>query len=314
MRLRPSRAAVAACRVALLASAVALLPASAGPRRGCRHADHLQQPGRRPRRGAGRRLREEDRHQDRRSANGGRAGPRPPDHRRGRPHPGRHLLRRIFDGPRHPQPTSRCSRPLAKDVTDKIPAQYSGAHGDWVGVTARSFVLLYNRKLIAEDKLPASDPRPRQARMEGQVRLQPARRGLPRARRRGREGRRAPTPPRPGSPASTTTARPIPRTPPWCWPSTRGEVELAINADNYWQAVAKERGADALDARVHYIGGKRPRRPADRVGPRHPERRAPQGRGREVCRLRGERRGPDDPRRSGRRRARCTRASCPPWP
>ena len=46
--------------------------------------------------------------------------------------------------------------PLPAEVTGAIPAQFSGAKHDWVGVTARSFVLLYNRKLIAEDKLPAS--------------------------------------------------------------------------------------------------------------------------------------------------------------
>lgn len=46
--------------------------------------------------------------------------------------------------------------PLGADVTGKVPAAYRAKSGEWVGVTARSRVLIYNPDLVAADKLPAS--------------------------------------------------------------------------------------------------------------------------------------------------------------
>jgi iron(III) transport system substrate-binding protein len=45
---------------------------------------------------------------------------------------------------------------LPAEVTAKVPAAYRAKDGKWVGVTARSRVLVYNPTLISADELPAS--------------------------------------------------------------------------------------------------------------------------------------------------------------
>lgn len=143
--------------------------------------------------------------------------------------------------------------PLPAEVSGAIPAQFSGANHDWVGVTARSFVLLYNRKLIDENKLPPSvmdlaGPEwagkfaynPRAAAFLEMVVAVEKQKG-PAAAKAWLAGLKA-------------NGKAFPKNTAMVLAVDRGEVELAINADNYWLAVAKERGADTLDARVHYIG------------------------------------------------------------
>ncbi len=46
--------------------------------------------------------------------------------------------------------------PLPAEVTAKVPATYRAKDGSWVGVTARSRVLVYNPKLVKAADLPAS--------------------------------------------------------------------------------------------------------------------------------------------------------------
>ncbi|MEU3170257.1 iron ABC transporter substrate-binding protein [Streptosporangium sp. NPDC006930] len=46
--------------------------------------------------------------------------------------------------------------PLPGTVLDKVPATYRAKSGEWVGVTARSRVLVYNPDLVPTDRLPAS--------------------------------------------------------------------------------------------------------------------------------------------------------------
>ncbi len=147
--------------------------------------------------------------------------------------------------------------PLPKAVTDEIPAQYSGAHGDWVGVTARSFVLLYDRKLIAENELPTSILDLAKPEWKGKFAFNPRAAAFLELvvaveKEKGADAAKA------WLSGLNDNGQAYPKNTAMVLAVDRGEVELAINADNYWQAVAKERGADTLDARVHYIGGKDP--------------------------------------------------------
>jgi iron(III) transport system substrate-binding protein len=45
---------------------------------------------------------------------------------------------------------------LPAEVVAKVPERYRAKDGTWVGVTARSRVLVYNPKLVSKDELPAS--------------------------------------------------------------------------------------------------------------------------------------------------------------
>jgi iron(III) transport system substrate-binding protein len=45
---------------------------------------------------------------------------------------------------------------LPADVTAKVPATYRAKDGNWVGVTARSRVLVYNPSLVKKEELPSS--------------------------------------------------------------------------------------------------------------------------------------------------------------
>ena len=147
--------------------------------------------------------------------------------------------------------------PLPADVTGAIPAQFSGAGHDWVGVTARSFVLLYNRKLIDESKLPPSIMDLAKPEWAGKFAYNPRAAAFLEMvvaveKQKGAEAAKA------WLAGLKANGKAFPKNTAMVLAVDRGEVELAINADNYWLAVAKERGADNLDARVHYIGNKDP--------------------------------------------------------
>lgn len=45
---------------------------------------------------------------------------------------------------------------LPDDILDLVPAAYQDADGQWVGITARSRVFVYNSELVSEDELPQS--------------------------------------------------------------------------------------------------------------------------------------------------------------
>ena len=46
--------------------------------------------------------------------------------------------------------------PLPAELTAKVPATYRAKDGNWVGVTARSRVLVYNASLVKKEELPSS--------------------------------------------------------------------------------------------------------------------------------------------------------------
>jgi iron(III) transport system substrate-binding protein len=45
---------------------------------------------------------------------------------------------------------------LPQETVDKVPTAYRASNGDWVGVTARARVLVYNPDLVSADQLPRS--------------------------------------------------------------------------------------------------------------------------------------------------------------
>ena len=147
--------------------------------------------------------------------------------------------------------------PLPAAVMSAIPPQFSGAHQDWVGVTARSFVLLYNRKMIEEAKLPASIMDLAKPEWAGKFAYNPRAAAFLEMvvaveKQKGTEAAKA------WLTGLKANGKAFPKNTAMVLAVDRGEVELAVNADNYWLAVAKERGADTLEARVHYIGNKDP--------------------------------------------------------
>lgn len=147
--------------------------------------------------------------------------------------------------------------PLPPAVMSAIPPQFSGAHQDWVGVTARSFVLLYNRQMIDEAKLPASIMDLAKPEWAGKFAYNPRAAAFLEMvvaveKQKGTEAAKA------WLTGLKANGKAFPKNTAMVLAVDRGEVELAVNADNYWLAVAKERGADTLQARVHYIGKKDP--------------------------------------------------------
>ena len=147
--------------------------------------------------------------------------------------------------------------PLPKGVVDQIPSQFNGAHDDWVGVTARSFVLLYDRTLIAEGQLPRSILDLADPAWKGRFAFNPRAAAFLELvvaveKQKGADAAKA------WLSGLNANGKAYPKNTAMVLAVDRGEVELAINADNYWQAVAKERGADTLDARVHYVGARDP--------------------------------------------------------
>lgn len=47
-------------------------------------------------------------------------------------------------------------RKLDQDILDQVPAEYRPASGEWIGIAARSTVLVYDKNKLTEDQLPKS--------------------------------------------------------------------------------------------------------------------------------------------------------------
>ncbi|QSB15955.1 iron ABC transporter substrate-binding protein [Natronosporangium hydrolyticum] len=63
--------------------------------------------------------------------------------------------------------------PLPDEVLEVVPEAYQGAGGDWVGVTGRSRVLVYNQELVDESELPDSVFELTEPQWEGRVGVAP---------------------------------------------------------------------------------------------------------------------------------------------
>ncbi len=63
--------------------------------------------------------------------------------------------------------------PLAPATLSRVPARYRGARGDWVGVSARVSVMVWNTKLLSPSELPTSVLDLAQPRWRGKLALAP---------------------------------------------------------------------------------------------------------------------------------------------
>ncbi len=63
--------------------------------------------------------------------------------------------------------------PLPEEVRQQVPPAYQASGGEWVGVTGRSRVLVYNSEAVAEDELPASVFELTEPQWKGRVGLAP---------------------------------------------------------------------------------------------------------------------------------------------
>ncbi len=64
--------------------------------------------------------------------------------------------------------------PVLPSTLAKVPARYSSAQGDWVGVSARVSVIIYNPSLISASQLPTSVMQLADATYKGKVALAPS--------------------------------------------------------------------------------------------------------------------------------------------
>ncbi len=69
--------------------------------------------------------------------------------------------------------------PLARSTLAAVPTQYSSPKGDWVGVSARVSVLIYNTGLLSPSQLPTLGDGPGVTQVERQARHRPGRDRLP---------------------------------------------------------------------------------------------------------------------------------------
>lgn len=145
--------------------------------------------------------------------------------------------------------------PIPADTLAQVPARYNNSDGDWLGITARNQVMLFNTTMIAEDKLPASVLDFAKPEWKGKIAYNPksaafleqvtaVAKGTSRATAETwlaglKENGKA-------YPSNTAIVIAV----------DRGEVPVALVGDNYWFAVAQERGEGSMKARIHYIGHK----------------------------------------------------------
>ncbi|UDL95968.1 extracellular solute-binding protein [Lichenihabitans sp. PAMC28606] len=139
----------------------------------------------------------------------------------------------------------------------EIPARFNDAGKMWLGVTARNQAMLYNKTMISEDKLPESVLDFAKPEWSGKVAFNPKSAAFLEEvtaviQAKGEATAKA------WLTALKTGAKAYPSNTAIVVAVDRGEVETAIVGDNYWFAVAEERGADKMNARVHYVGHKDP--------------------------------------------------------
>ena len=147
----PGRAAIAACLLAGCGNA--LLGLVERQQRPVHHA--VQRPARADHRHAGHRVREADRHHGQRpQRRRGHAGR--PDRDRGQPVPRRRDLHRELPAAGVPAGQGPAGHGGRRRTLATTPARYNSPQGDWVGVSARVSVLIYNPSLIKASQLPTS--------------------------------------------------------------------------------------------------------------------------------------------------------------
>lgn len=144
------------------------------------------------------------------------------------------------------------------ETLKQVPARFSDNDGTWLGVTARSQVLVYNTKAIQESALPASVLDFEKPEWKGRVAFNPKSAAFLEqltavAKVEGHDKAKT------WLEALKANAKAYPSNTAMIMAVERDEVPVAIVGDNYWFAVAKEKGGDdKMASRIHYIGHKDP--------------------------------------------------------
>lgn len=144
------------------------------------------------------------------------------------------------------------------DTLSQVPARFSDSDGTWLGVTARSQVLVYNTKAVQEEALPASVLDFAKPEWKNRVAFNPKSAAFLEqltavAKVDGHDKAKT------WLEALKANAKAYPSNMAMIMAVERDEVPVAIVGDNYWFAVAKEKGGeDKMASRIHYIGHKDP--------------------------------------------------------
>lgn len=138
-----------------------------------------------------------------------------------------------------------------------VPARYSDADGKWLGVTARNQALIYNKTMLTEDKLPKSVLDFAKPEWAGKVAFNPKSAAFLEEVTAVEVATDRATAQK-WLAALKQNAKAYPSNTAMVVAVDRGDVASAIAGDNYWFAVAKERGAETMSARIHYVGNKDP--------------------------------------------------------
>ncbi len=185
--------------------------------------------------------------------------------------------------------------PVAPSTLAAVPSRYDSAQGDWVGVSARVSVLVYNTSQIKPARTAELDPGTGRPKVEGQGRLRPLGDRLPAADHRDRQARRA----RHGRTLAEGTAgqqQDLPRQRDGRRAGQqrreRGRADQPLLLVP--PARGDRRGRDALGAAL--LRGGQPRRPRERLRRRDPEVQLPPGGRAEAPRVPGQQDGAGDDR------------------
>ena len=144
------------------------------------------------------------------------------------------------------------------DTLAQVPARFSDSDGTWLGVTARSQVLVFNVKSVPENSLPTTVLDFAKPEWKDRVAFNPKSAAFLEqvtavAKVEGHDKAKA------WLDALKNNAKAYPSNMAMIMAVERGEVPVAIVGDNYWFAVAKEKGGDdKMTSRIHYIGHKDP--------------------------------------------------------
>lgn len=138
------------------------------------------------------------------------------------------------------------------DTVAQIPAKFSEPGHHWVGITGRSRVAVYNTTLLDESKLPASVLDFAKPEWDGKVGFAPQSAAFVEQlmaveKMAGREAAKA------WLTALKEHGKIYPKNTGLIIAVNRGEIQVAINSDNYLYAVIRENGGTKINAANHYF-------------------------------------------------------------
>ncbi|MDX7950444.1 extracellular solute-binding protein [Lichenihabitans sp. Uapishka_5] len=143
---------------------------------------------------------------------------------------------------------------VAAPTLAEVPARFNDHDGTWIGVTARSQVLVYHAGTVQEAVLPSSVLDLAKPEWKDRIAFNPKSAAFLEqltaiAKVEGHAKAKT------WLEALKANAKAYPSNTAMIMAVERGEVPVAIVGDNYWFAVAKEKGGtDKMASRIHYIG------------------------------------------------------------